>query len=182
MTHLITRVPALLGVLLVLAGCAVGPEYQRPEVTTPAAYKEALPAHEAGSWQTAQPAEQALRGEWWKLFNDETLNALETEAQQANHSLQAAAARLKQARALLGTARSDRYPTVDAGFGPTRQRPSPASQGLGADASTDPSTLWRAQVGVSYEVDLFGRVSSNVEAATADEQQSEALYRSVLLA
>src|SRR5690606_6323232 len=104
------------------------------------------------------------------------------QAQQANHSLQAAAARLKQARALLGNARSEQFPTVDAGFGPTRQRPSPASQGLSANDSTDPSTLWRAQVGVSYEVDLFGRVASTVDAATADVQQSEALYRSVLLA
>ncbi|WP_162098135.1 efflux transporter outer membrane subunit [Bordetella petrii] len=182
MKHLLTRAPALLAALLVLAGCAVGPEYQRPEVDTPAAYKEALPAHEAGSWQTAQPAEEALRGEWWKLFGDDTLNALETQAQQANHSLQAAAARLKQARALLGNARSEQFPTVDAGFGPTRQRPSPASQGLSANDSTDPSTLWRAQVGVSYEVDLFGRVASTVDAATADVQQSEALYRSVLLA
>ncbi|OZI80068.1 efflux transporter outer membrane subunit [Bordetella genomosp. 2] len=187
MKHSTTRVPALLAMLLVLAGCAVGPEYQRPDVAIPAAYKEAqaqpaLAPHEAGSWQAAQPAEQALRGEWWKLFGDATLDALEAEAQQANQNLQAAAARLKQARALLGAARSDQFPTLDAGFGPTRQRPSPASQGLAADASTDPSTLWRAQAGVSYEVDLFGRVASNVDAATADAQQSEALYRSVLLA
>src|SRR5690606_7006258 len=134
------------------------------------------------SWKTAQPAEEALRGEWWKLFGDPTLNALEAEAQQANHNLQAAAARLKQARALLGTARSGLFPTVDAGFGPTRQRPSPASQGLADDASTETTTLWRAQVGVAYEADLFGRVASTVDAATADVQQSEALYRSVLLA
>lgn len=182
MKHLLTRSSALLPLLMLLAGCAVGPEYQRPQVDTPAAYKEALPAHEAGSWKTAQPAEEALRGEWWKLFGDPTLNALEAEAQQANHNLQAAAARLKQARALLGTARSGLFPTVDAGFGPTRQRPSPASQGLADDASADTTTLWRAQVGVAYEADLFGRVASTVDAATADVQQSEALYRSVLLA
>src|SRR5690606_38547099 len=82
MKHLLTRSSALLPLLLLLAGCAVGPEYQRPQVDTPAAYKEALPAHEAGSWKTAQPAEEALRGEWWKLFGDPTLNALEAEAQQ----------------------------------------------------------------------------------------------------
>lgn len=182
MKHLLTRSSALLPLLLLLAGCAVGPEYHRPQVDMPAAYKEALPAHEAGSWKTAQPAEEALRGEWWKLFGDPTLNALEAEAQQANHNLQAAAARLKQARALLGTARSGLFPAVDAGFGPTRQRPSPASQGLADDASAETTTLWRAQVGVAYEADLFGRVASTVDAATADLQQSEALYRSVLLA
>ena len=181
------KMSGLLAMLLILAGCAVGPEYERPSVTTPAAFKEAqaespLPAHEAGTWQAAQPAEQALRGEWWKLFGDDTLNALEQEAQQANQNLQAAAARLKQARALLGDARSERFPTVDAGFGPTRQRSSPAAQGLSDNDSTDPSTLWRAQTSVAYEVDLFGRVASTVDAATADAQQSEALYRSVLLA
>src|SRR5690606_20759478 len=83
------RISGLLAMLLVLAGCAVGPEYQRPTVATPAAYKEAsaeqrLSAHEAGTWQAAQPAEQTLRGEWWKLFGDDTLNALEHEAQQSN--------------------------------------------------------------------------------------------------
>src|SRR5690606_29609814 len=101
-----TRLPklsVLLALLWVLAGCAVGPEYQRPSVTIPSAYKEApsdqpLPAHEAGTWQAAQPAEQTMRGQWWTLFGDDTLNALQREAQQANQSLRAAAARLEQAR------------------------------------------------------------------------------------
>lgn len=181
------KISGLLAMVLVLAGCAVGPEYQRPTVATPEAYKEAqtaphLSEHESGSWQAAQPAEQMMRGEWWKLFGDETLNALELQAQQANQTLQAAAARLKQARALLGDARSALFPTVDAGFGPTRQRPSPASQGFSDSADSQASTLWRAQATVSYEADLFGRVASTVDAATADAQQSEALYRSVLLA
>src|SRR5690606_6059998 len=127
-----------------------------------------LPAHEAGTWQAAQPAEQALRGQWWTLFGDATLNALQREAQQANQSLRAAAARLQQARALLGDARSARVPSVEVGLGPTRQRPSPASQGLSDSASSEASTLWRAQATVSYEADLFGRVASTVDAATAD--------------
>lgn len=183
----LSRVSGLLAMLLVLAGCSVGPHYERPHVTTPAAYKEGpttrpLSHHETGRWQAAQPAEQTLRGEWWTLFGDPTLNALEQEAQQANQNLQAAAARLKQARALLGDARSALFPTVDAGVGPTRQRPSPGSQGLFDSASSTATTLWRAQASVSYEADLFGRVASTVNAATAQAQQSEALYRSVLLA
>jgi multidrug efflux system outer membrane protein len=179
---------AALTLLLFLAGCAVGPDYQRPAVGTPAAYKEAaalpaqLPAGEAGSWQAARPAEDALRGEWWKLFNDPALDALQAEAQSANPSLAAAAARLAQARALLGSTRADLFPRVDAGFGPTRQRASPASQGLPDNGPASSATLWRGQASVSYEADLFGRVSSNVDAATADAQQSAALYRSVLLA
>jgi len=186
MTSFIQRGSAALTLLLMLAGCAVGPEYHRPEVDTPAAFKEAsadtpLTAGEAGNWQTAKPSEDALRGEWWKVFKDPALDTLETQAQDANQNLKAAAARLGQARALLKDARSDRYPKVDAGFGPTRERASPASRGSDSGPGAY-STLWRAQTSVSYEVDLFGRVSSTVDAATADAQQSAALYRSVLLA
>ncbi|MFJ3048314.1 efflux transporter outer membrane subunit [Herbaspirillum chlorophenolicum] len=178
---------ALLAALLVLAGCSVAPTYERPSVDTPAAFKEAAPqttvAGENGSqWKAAQPSEDIARGEWWKIFSDDSLNALEDRAQQANQDLKAAAARLGQARALTKDARSAYFPQVDAGIGATRQRQSPASQSLPADANTQPFTLYRAQVGVSYEVDLFGRVSSNVDAATADAQRSEALFHSVLLA
>ncbi|WP_050469026.1 efflux transporter outer membrane subunit [Herbaspirillum chlorophenolicum] len=178
---------ALLAALLVLAGCSVAPIYERPSVDTPAAFKEAAPqttvAGENGSqWKAAQPSEDIARGEWWKIFSDDSLNALEDRAQQANQDLKAAAARLGQARALTKDARSAYFPQVDAGIGATRQRQSPASQSLPADANTQPFTLYRAQVGVSYEVDLFGRVSSNVDAATADAQRSEALFHSVLLA
>ena len=140
------------------------------------------PAREAGSWKTAEPAEQALRGEWWKLFGDEGLNQLQEEALRANQNLQAAAARLTQARALQREARAAFFPSLDAAFGPSRQRPSAVSRGLPDGTPTSPSTTWRAQASVAYEADLFGRVSSTADAATADAQQSEALYRSVLLA
>lgn len=183
MSKRIARISGLLAALLILAGCAVGPEYKKPEAAVPAQYKEApLAKHEAGQWQDAQPSEEALRGEWWKVFGDSALNTLQDEAAAANQNLKAAAARLTQARAMQRDARSDYFPKVDGGFGPTRQRPSPASQGLADDAASHASTLWRAQASVAYEADLFGRVANSVDAATADEQQSEALYRSVLLA
>ena len=127
------RIPLLLATLLTLAGCALAPVYERPPVATPAAFKEADPALEAAAaarWKTATPAEDRHRGEWWRVFGDETLNALEAEALAANQDLKAAAARLAQARALEGSARSERLPQIDASFGPTRQRPSPAAQEL----------------------------------------------------
>lgn len=183
MMHTVKHASALLTLLLTLAGCAVGPSYERPTVATPAAFKEAaISPQEAGNWTPAQPSEDVLRGAWWTIFNDDGLNTLEEQAIEANQNLQAAAARLSQARALHREARSGLFPKVDAGFGPSRQRASPASQGFADDASSSPSTLWRAQASVSYEADLFGRVASTVDAATADSQQSEALYRSVLLA
>jgi outer membrane protein, multidrug efflux system len=179
------KIPSLLLMALVLTGCSLAPTYERPALAIPAAFKEA-PAQaettDAGQWKPAEPAEDLARGEWWTVFGDEALDALQAEARAANQDLRAAAARLQQSRALQRTARSERLPTVDAGFGPTRQRPSPASQGLPDDASTDAITLWRAQTGLSYEVDLFGRVANSVEAATATVQRDEALFQSLLLA
>lgn len=166
----------------ILAGCSLTPEYERPAAPMTAAFKEALPADQAGQWKTAEPAESVLRGEWWKVFNDATLDALERQAADANQNLKAAAARLAQARALQREARAGLFPEVTANFGPTRQRASPASQGLPDNGPATSSTLWRGQLGVSYEADLFGRVSSTANAATAEAQQSEALLRSVQLA
>ena len=173
----------LLASLLVLAGCSVAPTYQRPDVATPAAFKEAPKAVEADpNWKSAQPAEEIARGEWWKIFKDETLNKLELEALLANQDLKAAAARLGQARALEKSARAGLFPQLGVGFGPTRQLPSPAAQGLPPNADTDPYTLWRGQATVAYEVDLFGRVSTVANAARFDAEQNAALFQSTLLA
>ncbi|HEY1608038.1 MAG TPA: efflux transporter outer membrane subunit [Paraburkholderia sp.] len=172
-----------------LAACSVEPPYHVPAAATPAAFKEApaqstapQDAHDVGSWTPAHPADDAHRGQWWTVFGDPTLNSLEDQAQAANQNLKAAAARVQQARALTQAARASWFPSLDAGFGPTRERVSPASQFLPDNASIPSQTLWRAQGTVSYETDLFGRVSSNVNAARADAQQSEALFLSVQLA
>lgn len=175
--------PLLILTALVLAGCAVGPEYERSDVRVPAQFKEATLSPEAArQWKAAQPQDALSRGQWWRIFNDPALNALQEQAEAANQDLKAAAARVRQARALQQNAESDRYPSVDAGFGPNRQRISGASQGLPDDAPATTRTLWRAQVGASYEADLFGRVASEVDAATADAEQSAALFESVKLA
>ncbi|MFM0139709.1 efflux transporter outer membrane subunit [Caballeronia grimmiae] len=176
--------PGLMASLLVVAGCSLAPTYEKPDVNPPAAYKETptLSPSEAGTWKTAQPSEEMLRGEWWTVFDDPTLNDLERQAQEANQNLKAAAARVKESRAINQTARAGLFPTLDAGFGPTREKFSPASQFLPPDGNVPAQTLWRAQASVSYEVDLFGRVSNSVQAANADTEQSHALFRSVQLA
>lgn len=166
--------------LLILMGCSVAPVYERPSLKMPEAFKEAAPA--SGDWKQAQPSEEIARGEWWKIFNDETLNALELEAFHANQDLKAAAARLGQARALEQNARSGLFPQISLSFGPTRQLPSPASQGLAPDADTKPVTLWRGQAAIAYEADLFGRVSTIANAAKFDAQKNAALFKSTLLA
>jgi multidrug efflux system outer membrane protein len=182
------------GAVSILAGCSLAPTYERPTMDTPLSYKEtqvAPPAatdaqtnesREDANWKVAQPSESIPRGEWWTIFEDPALNRLEVEAQTRNQNLAAATARLKEARAINETVRAGLFPSIGAGFGPTREKVSAASQ-FEPDSDSIPSqTLWRAQGTVSYEADLFGRVSDSVKAATADTQQSEALLRSVLLA
>lgn len=176
-----------LATMLVTAGCSLAPHYEKPDVAAPVAYKEqiaesALAPAQAGTWKTAEPSEAFARGEWWQVFNDSALNHLESQALDANQNLVAAAARLKEARALNQSSRSALFPTVDAGFGPTREKVSPASQFQSDSGQGASQTMWRAQAGISYEVDMFGRVASTVDAADADTQRSEALFHSVMLA
>ena len=161
---------AVSGLLVaLLAACSVEPTYKRPDVDTPTAFKEAPAAsatsaasapsaQDTGTWKPAQPADDAHRGEWWTIFGDPQLNALEEQAAAANQDLKAAAARVQQARAVTQAAKSDWFPKLDAGFGPTRERASAASQFQPDSAGGTTGTIWRAQVGASYEADLFGRV------------------------
>jgi multidrug efflux system outer membrane protein len=168
--------------MIALQACSVGPVYEKPLTAAPVAFKESsMDPLQAQKWKEAQPAEQLARGEWWAIFGDGVLNDLEVQARDANQNLKAAAARLKQARALQQNVRADLSPEVNAGLGPTRQRESPAAQGKDSGDSNSAKTLYRAQLDFSYEVDLFGRVSSAVESGDAQMQRSEALYRSVLL-
>jgi outer membrane protein, multidrug efflux system len=184
MKHRSSLLPSLLAVAL--AGCSLAPPYERPAIDMPTAFKEAPPSSPvdaAGTtqWKAAQPADDVARGQWWRVFGDDRLDALEDEAQASNQDLKAAAARVAQARALQQGARSQYFPQIGIGFGPTRERPSPASLGLEDNAPTSAFTLWRAQATVSYEADLFGRVTSAVNAATFTAQRSDALFYSVRL-
>jgi multidrug efflux system outer membrane protein len=182
------------GCVTTLVGCSLAPNYQRPDVSgrdTPFKEEAVAPAADQalpgamqieGTWKVAQPSEEIPRGEWWTIFDDPTLNELEGEALNANQDLKAAIARVKESRAINETVRSGLFPTVGAGFGPTREKVSPASQFQPDSGSIPSQTLWRAQASAAYEVDLFGRVSDSIKASKADTEQSQALLRSVLLA
>ncbi len=181
MNYTWTLSPLMIGLLL--AGCSLAPHYERPAVSVPTAFKEADPtASDNKDWKTAQPADDQSRGEWWKVFHDDTLNQLETQSLAENQNLKAAEAHLNASRAISQSVKSQWFPQIGAGFGPTRQKASPASLGLAPNAQTSTQTLWREQATVSYEVDLFGRVASSVNAANADTQQNEALFHSLQLA
>src|SRR6185369_4680956 len=104
----------ILAVVLSLSACSVGPDYVRPTVETPAAYKE------GDGWKTAQPGDTLLKTKWWELFNDPDLNRLEEQVAVSNQNVALAAARFRQARALVAEARAAYYPSVSLGASATR--------------------------------------------------------------
>ncbi|MCM2269787.1 MAG: efflux transporter outer membrane subunit, partial [Thermoanaerobaculia bacterium] len=155
--------------VVVLAGCAtVGPDYQRPELGLPASYSH------AGS------AGGTIAERWWELFGDAELDRLVEAALAANQDLAAAAARVEEARALAGVARADRFPHVDARLGGSRTK-------LSADTATVPPGFdlerdaFRATVGLSFEIDFWGRLARAHEAARAELLASEEGRRNVRL-
>lgn len=162
--------------LVMLYGCALGPDYQRPEATTiPEAY-----AGPSGEWKIAVPQAHLRRGSWWEMFNDPELNRLETEAAAANQDIKAAAARFGQARAFADVAKSGLFPRLGVSFLPTEQldsknRPVGGKPGKNYDTLTVPFDL-------SYEIDLWGRVRRTLEAATSQAEAGADDVESVRLA
>lgn len=183
------RVVVVAVAAFLLSACAVAPIEQRPGVEIPAEFSESAgrpfsaltPAEDPGRWRPAAPADRQPPSPWWRVFGDLTLVQLEEAALEANPDVAIAMARLQQARALTARSESARFPAVDAGFGPTRQRTAGAAAGRGDGALGATQTLWRAQASVAYEVDLFGRVSSEIAAARADTARQQALAHQVLL-
>src|SRR5260370_41974761 len=92
--------------LLLVVGCTVGPNYKRPGAEVPPAYKE------VGDWKPAQPSDEKLSGNWWEIFQDPQLNALEAQVNVSNQNLKAAEAAYTQARAVLRYSRADYFPTL----------------------------------------------------------------------
>jgi NodT family efflux transporter outer membrane factor (OMF) lipoprotein len=163
---LITGGISVLGMLL-FAGCTVGPKYKRPAAEVPPAYKE------VGDWKPAQPNDQSLSGNWWEMFQDPQLNALESQVSVSNQNLRAAEAQYTQARALLRYQRADFFPTITAGPSATRNRISshrPASTVANGITYND----FQIPFELSYQIDLWGRVRRTVEAYRDQAQASAA--------
>jgi multidrug efflux system outer membrane protein len=186
---MIARGVAPLMAALLLTACAA-PKFTQPSVATPASFKESQApraedvqaAADGTRWKPAQPADQQERGQWWKAFNDSELDALIAQATASNQNLSVAAARVKQARAIAGIAEAARSPQLGVSAGADRVRLSPLEARLPADSPVAPGNRYQARLSASYEVDLFGRVASDVAAARGDAGATFATYRSVLLA
>lgn len=153
--------------VLQFCGCTVGPKYQRPAAPVPAAYKE------VGNWKQAQPNEQNLGGNWWEIFQDPQLNALEAQVNVSNQNLKAAAAQYTQARALLRYNRADYFPTITGGASATRNR---ISDNRPPSLTTNGRTYSDFQIPLelSYQLDVWGRVRRTVESYREQAQASAA--------
>jgi NodT family efflux transporter outer membrane factor (OMF) lipoprotein len=193
------KLGSVLALATLMAGCVIGPKYERPAVQTPPSYKEsagpaAAPAAAPGAssapsnsaqsatattpsvtqsptvpFRVAQPGDAVLRGKWWEMFNDPQLNALEDQVDGSNQSIAQASAAFFTARALVREARSQYYPTVTTT--PSIERARTASTGTtGYPTFAEYSLPGDA----SWVPDLWGRVRNTVESQRAAAQVSAA--------
>jgi NodT family efflux transporter outer membrane factor (OMF) lipoprotein len=156
--------------VFMLAACNAGPDYRKPAVEMPAAWKLDAP------WRASAPSDTAAKGDWWERFADAKLNALAQQALAGSPTIVAANARLAQARAAVDAASAGLFPQLSLGLRAARQKIS-ANRPLTNYSSPNFSTVQNDFVGafsVNYEADVFGRVRRNVEGARASAGQSAA--------
>jgi len=152
--------------LPILAGCAVGPDYQKPEAPVAPKFKE------AEGWREAQPKDQLPRGSWWTVFGDPELDQLMQRVDVSNQNIRIAEARLRQARGVADQARAGLFPTVNANASAIRTKsPNLANQPNFASGAVDNYALGLT---ANWDLDLWGKVRRSVEAGEANIQVSAA--------
>jgi NodT family efflux transporter outer membrane factor (OMF) lipoprotein len=156
---------ATASIAALIAGCAVGPNYKRPEFKSAPSYKE------VGDWKPSEPSDVLSRGPWWETFKDDELNALEVQINISTENVKAAAAAVDQARALVSQARAGFWPTLAANAGRTR-----GSASAGPTPYTSTQTLNTDTAGVTgtWTLDIWGQIRRTVESDVASWQSSAA--------
>jgi NodT family efflux transporter outer membrane factor (OMF) lipoprotein len=150
-----------------LSACAVGPDYQKPEMAAPAQFKA------AEGWSQAAPSDAIARGAWWEIYGDTQLNGLVEKLNSSNQTVAQYEAQYRQARALVRSSRGAFFPTLDLSAGKTR-----SSQGTGSSNSSLSSSnsgirdTYSTELGVSWEADIWGKLRRGLEADTASAQAS----------
>jgi NodT family efflux transporter outer membrane factor (OMF) lipoprotein len=172
---------------LALVGCMVGPKYKTPSVPTAPSFKEISPSADSSAfkdnadWQTAKPQDTIPRGNWWTIFHDDGLNALEPQVADANQTLKIADANLRGARANLRVQNATKYPTV--GLNPFLGgvRDSANQPYFNVASSNSGEGDLELPLQLSYEVDLWGAVRRNITAAREQSQATAADLQTALL-
>jgi NodT family efflux transporter outer membrane factor (OMF) lipoprotein len=162
--------------MLSTTACAVGPKYIRPEAPSPQAYRETPPP----GWTNAEPDDAAVRGQWWQMFNEPALDALEDQVNISNQNVLAAEAQYRAARAAVHVTAADRLPTVTT---------TPSSTHTGGGAAPHHGDLYEVPFDVSYQADVWGSIRRSVaanaaiaQASAADLENARLLYQSDLAA
>jgi NodT family efflux transporter outer membrane factor (OMF) lipoprotein len=173
------RKQAVVLAFILLAGCTVGPKYQVPTVQTPAAFKEPVPTEfsESPDWKPGRPSDGAIRPKWWEIFGDKQLNNLEEQVDLSNQSLKVAEARFRQARSLIRFNQASLLPTISTQPSIYNQHISAAQSSIVGGGQTGGNFI--LPFDLSYEVDLWGKIHKQVEAAREEFQATAADLQSV---
>lgn len=169
------RAAAALSLSAGMAGCAVGPKYQRADMPSPPAWKT------EGPWREAAPKDAIPKGAWWGVFRDEDLNGYEKQLLAANQNLVAARDRLSEARSLARVASAGLFPVASADPNASRNRYSGNRPESGSPGVPLTQSAYTVPFSVNYEVDLFGRYRKNLEASNAALQGTAADLQNVQL-
>jgi outer membrane protein, multidrug efflux system len=160
--------PGAAALLVTLSACTVGPDYKRPEVEAPETWQT------DSYWRLASPSHAPLTLDWWHAFGDAQLDALETQALAQNQTLAAASAHYQQAKATLASTSAQRLPEVDMSGQLARTKISKNRPTQNYSIKNQSTVQNEVLVGptITYDTNLFGRISREVESATASAQQS----------
>ncbi len=151
-----------------LGGCAVGPDYHQPLAFVTQPMPEAFSGAATSQWQPVAPAASLPRGAWWGIFGEAELNRLEMQANSQNQGLAAAYARVQEARDLVGITRAGLFPQLALQTDVTRQRTSANEPFIGKPAGAAYTyDTFSLPLDLSWELDLWGRVRRETEAARA---------------
>ncbi|KGL53672.1 efflux transporter outer membrane subunit [Pantoea ananatis] len=153
---------------LLLGGCTVGPDYQRPAMTMPVHYKEAK------GWQQATPQDDRHKGEWWAVYQDATLSSLLSQVSLSNQNVAEYAAQYRQAQALVAQSRAALFPTLDYDASTTRS-------GSHTESTRTTSSSHQAALNASWELDLWGKLRRTREEDQASAQASAAELANITL-
>jgi NodT family efflux transporter outer membrane factor (OMF) lipoprotein len=164
---------AALAILTV--GCLKVPEYQRPAAPAPRSYKEDPPA----GWKEAQPADGTLRGNWWEIFGDPALNALEEQVNISNQNVLQAEAQFREAKAAVRIARTALFPLVSSS--PSVAASQSSSRLSSRAGSSSPVGTYDIPVSASYTADVWGSIHRSIAASANTAQSTAALLENARL-
>jgi NodT family efflux transporter outer membrane factor (OMF) lipoprotein len=194
------------GALSFLAACNFAPHYERPKTQPTDTYKEAVPGADAAAqgWKIAEPRDAELRAEWWEVFNDPKLDALEERVAISNQNINAAEANYRAAYALVLEAQAQLFPTFNLAPSATREKTSAALAGIGGGSvgtatgtttttgttsgssppqstTTAPHNIFTLPLEASYQIDLWGSIRNTIAANRFSAQASAATLANALL-